>query len=190
MLTPLFPNVAPWDAFELANFCRDNAVDMLVIPMNWLSPPAEPPTTTSASGEEPSHPVEPPEDPEAPSESNLNYWAARLVPLHDPTPRYSTAPSTSTSTPIPGSGSGSGKDGEGKEVVFVACNRIGEEEGKSQRLFLQARVFLWTYYTPSIHHHSDESYTFRERWRLTKVRRLQIYRNELCHDCLQHTFPN
>lgn len=134
-LTPHFPNVAPWDAFELANFCRDNAVDMLVIPMNWLSPPAEPPTTTPASGGEPSHPEEPPEDPEAPSESNLNYWAARLVPLHDPTPRYSTAPSTSTSTPIPGSGSGSGsgsgKDGEGKEVVFVACNRIGEEEGKS-----------------------------------------------------------
>ncbi|ADV24796.1 protein N-terminal amidase [Cryptococcus gattii E566] len=121
--------IAPWDAFELANFCRDNAVDMLVMPMNWLSPPAEPPITTPASGEEPPRPVEPPEDPEAPSEANLNYWAARLVPLHDPTPRYSTAPSTSTSTPIPGSEPKSGREGEGKEVVFVACNRIGEEEG-------------------------------------------------------------
>jgi hypothetical protein len=23
---------APWDAFELANFCKDNKVDMLVVP--------------------------------------------------------------------------------------------------------------------------------------------------------------
>ncbi|WWC97394.1 hypothetical protein V866_004273 [Kwoniella sp. B9012] len=97
--------VAPWDAFELANYCRDNAVDMLVVPMNWLSPPAEPPEVT------------PEEDPESPSESNLNYWAARLQPLHDPVPGYTT-PRNEVADPI-----------GGKEVVFVACNRVGTEEG-------------------------------------------------------------
>ncbi|WWC85581.1 uncharacterized protein L201_000445 [Kwoniella dendrophila CBS 6074] len=97
--------VAPWDAFELANYCRDNAVDMLVVPMNWLSPPAEPPEET------------PEEDPDAPSESNLNYWAARLQPLHDPVPGYTT-PRGEIADPI-----------GGKEVIFVACNRVGTEEG-------------------------------------------------------------
>ncbi|GFZ43747.1 hypothetical protein JCM24511_01467 [Saitozyma sp. JCM 24511] len=96
--------LAPWDAFELANFCKDNKVDMLVVPMNWLDPPGEPPE------------VEAPRDPQAPSESNLNYWAARLTPLHDPTPGYSSPPAL--------------EDPQGgKEVVFVACNRVGEEEG-------------------------------------------------------------
>ncbi|WRT63449.1 uncharacterized protein IL334_000354 [Kwoniella shivajii] len=97
--------IAPWDAFELANYCRDNSVDMLVVPMNWLSPPAEPPNET------------PEEDPQSPSESNLNYWAARLQPLHDPVPGYTT-PRGEVSDPL-----------EGKEVIFVACNRIGTEEG-------------------------------------------------------------
>ncbi|KAK4686105.1 protein N-terminal amidase, partial [Tremellales sp. Uapishka_1] len=96
--------LAPFDAYELANFCRDNSVDMLVVPMNWLDPPAEPPN------------VAPEQDPEAPSEHNLNYWVARLSPLHDPTPGYS-----STSTPTASSSA--------KEIVFVGCNRVGEEEG-------------------------------------------------------------
>lgn len=60
--------------------------------------------------------MEAPRDPQAPSESNLNYWAARLTPLHDPTPGYSSPPAL--------------EDPQGgKEVVFVACNRVGEEEG-------------------------------------------------------------
>ncbi|ODN75755.1 hypothetical protein L202_05766 [Cryptococcus amylolentus CBS 6039] len=98
--------VAPWDAFELANFVRDNAVDTLVVPMNWLDPPAEPPNE------------DPPQNPLQPSISNLNYWAARLTPLHDPAPGYSP--------PFHSEG-GEGK--EGKEVVFVTCNRVGEEAG-------------------------------------------------------------
>ncbi|WVR03299.1 hypothetical protein IAU60_000290 [Kwoniella sp. DSM 27419] len=97
--------IAPWDAFELANYCRDQSVDMLVVPMNWLTPPAEPPNDRS------------PEDPQSPSESNLNYWAARLQPLHDPTPGYAT-PGGELEDPV-----------GGKEVVFVACNRTGTEEG-------------------------------------------------------------
>jgi protein N-terminal amidase len=46
-----------------------------------------------------------------PSESNLNYWAARLAPFHDPAPAYGP-----TATPA-------------KELVFVACNRTGTEAG-------------------------------------------------------------
>lgn len=75
--------------------------------MNWLDPPVEPPNVAE------------PQDSEAPSESNLNYWAARLLPLHDPTPTYST-PKPDTDVEI---------DTNSREVVFVGCNRIGTEEG-------------------------------------------------------------
>ncbi|RXK37312.1 protein N-terminal amidase [Tremella mesenterica] len=97
--------IAPWDAYELATFCRDNKVDMLVVPMNWLDP--EPPADS------------PPEDypiqnPDEPSKHNINYWLARLSPLHDPSPGYEAGPIVA---------------GEGKEVIFVACNRVGEEKG-------------------------------------------------------------
>jgi hypothetical protein len=71
--------------------------------MNWLDPPAEPPN------------VAPEMDKEAPSEHTLNYWAARLTPLHDPAPGYFAAPSD-----VEG----------GKDVVFVGCNRVGTEEGR------------------------------------------------------------
>jgi protein N-terminal amidase len=74
--------------------------------MNWLQPPSEPPSEES------------PVDPEAPSESNLNYWAARLTPLHDPTPGYETTMTERAEPRL------------GKEVVFVACNRVGLEEGQ------------------------------------------------------------
>ena len=78
--------------------------------MNWLDPPAEPPETAVS------------QDPESPSEANLNYWTMRLTPLHDPTPRYSwTRPPSSVDPPA------------GKDMVFVACNRVGTEEGKFSR---------------------------------------------------------
>ncbi|KAL7421847.1 hypothetical protein Q5752_003618 [Cryptotrichosporon argae] len=103
--------IAPWDAFELATFAKQNSVDTLVVPMNWLDPPAEPPTEDDADGDDVPAP-----DPLAPSVSNLNYWAARLTPLHDPAPSYAA---DTGGLPVPGS----------KEVVFVACNRVGVEEG-------------------------------------------------------------
>jgi protein N-terminal amidase len=49
--------------------------------------------------------------------STLNYWAHRLMPLHDPAPGY-TPDGTKEVQP-------------GKDVVFVACNRVGTERGKS-----------------------------------------------------------
>lgn len=82
--------------------------------MNWLDPPVEPPS------------VPPPQDPLAPSESNLNYWAARLTPLHDPTPDYGlTDPA-----PLISSAPRAGEPSQGKEVIFVGCNRVGTEEGE------------------------------------------------------------
>ncbi len=80
--------------------------------MNWLEPPAEPPEVDV-----------PPQDPEAPSMSNLNYWAARLTPLHDPAPGYVSPAPTDREEPKPGG-----------EVVFVGCNRVGTEEGMSELL--------------------------------------------------------
>lgn len=92
------------DSFYV-NHQRRKLPGLTIFRMNWLQPPSEPPSEES------------PVDPEAPSESNLNYWAARLTPLHDPTPGYET---TMTERAEPKMG---------KEVVFVACNRVGVEEG-------------------------------------------------------------
>lgn len=81
--------------------------------MNWLDPGEQENDSDSEDDED----DVPRRDPEAPSESNLNYWAARLTPLHDPAPSYS-APAQAPEEPSPH-----------KEVVFVAANRVGTEEG-------------------------------------------------------------
>ena len=73
--------------------------------MAWLNPPAEPPN------------VEPEFNPSEPSEHTLNYWAARLQPFHDPTPKYHPELNATS------------VEKNSKEVIFVACNRIGTEEG-------------------------------------------------------------
>jgi protein N-terminal amidase len=78
--------------------------------MNWLQPPREPPDDAAAVAE-----AENSTD-EGPEMSTLNYWAHRLNPLHDPSPGYSAS---------------AGPEGQsgGREVVFVACNRVGTESG-------------------------------------------------------------
>ena len=83
--------------------------------MNWLQPPQEPPDDDSAIEEVTNFASEGPEL------STLNYWAHRLNPLHDPSPGYSA--STGTANPS-----------RGKEVVFIACNRVGTESGTSTML--------------------------------------------------------
>jgi protein N-terminal amidase len=121
--------------------------------MNWLDPPAEPPN--SSTGELDTD--VPPQDPQSPSMSNLNYWAARLTPLHDPAPGYGEAlagtgvmdapTALAGAGDVAGAGEGTGGTGAGvsgteaagsgqkqksapDEVVFVACNRVGTELGK------------------------------------------------------------
>lgn len=74
--------------------------------MNWLEPPQEPPDDAEAIREAAN-------DSDGPEMSTLNYWAHRLMPLHDPAPGYHSEAESS-----------------GKEVVFVACNRVGTESGK------------------------------------------------------------
>ncbi len=69
--------------------------------MNWLDPPREP-------GDEV-------EDTDGPEESTLNYWAHRMTPLHDPSPSFEVAEVNQVESET--------------EVVFVACNRVGVEEG-------------------------------------------------------------
>ena len=76
--------------------------------MAWLQPPIEPPDDT------------PTRDLLAPSEPTLNWWAGRLQPLHDPAPGYDSPTLV--------------KPASGKEVIFVACNRVGTEEG--ERVYL------------------------------------------------------
>lgn len=83
--------------------------------MNWLDPAEQSDSSDEDSGDEGERP--PRHDPEAPSEPNLNYWAARLTPLHDPTPVYDSAPTDDASPKTV------------KDVVFVAANRVGTEEG-------------------------------------------------------------
>lgn len=87
--------------------------DTLVVPMNWLEPEFDESDLSDEEREE----LENLKGPEHPCLSNLNYWAARCAPLHDPSPEYSGPPE--------------GREGnEGsKEVVFVAANRSGVERG-------------------------------------------------------------
>lgn len=94
---------APWNSFELATYVASVDADVLVVPMNWLDP-----------DENLSHDSDSESDEEdmahrdfmaEPSASNLNYWAARLTPLHV------------------------GAKAPRKDVVFVAANRCGTEEG-------------------------------------------------------------
>lgn len=84
--------------------------------MNWLDP-GEDTDTSDEDVSDGEGGVVRRFDPEAPSESNINYWVARLTPLHDPTPVYDLL---------------RGNDADPKavkEVVFVAANRVGSEDG-------------------------------------------------------------
>lgn len=89
--------------------------------MNWLQPPQEPPDDPVAAIEAAAV------DDDGPELSTLNYWAHRLMPLHDPAPGYRD----SVAEP--------GTEPRGKEVVFVACNRVGTESGE-QALLLTLHV--------------------------------------------------
>lgn len=92
--------IAPWDAYELAKFASAQRADVIAMPMNWLASEQAP---ESSEKEDES-------DNDGPSMSTLNYWAHRLMPLHDPAPSYAT-----------------GGDEGGRRVTFVACNRTGRE---------------------------------------------------------------
>lgn len=58
----------PFEDCELASFCSNNNVDLLVMPMAWLLPKDEQQKSTENA---------------APSLSTINYWAMRCRPLFD-----------------------------------------------------------------------------------------------------------
>ncbi|CED82967.1 Carbon-nitrogen hydrolase [Phaffia rhodozyma] len=114
--------LSPWDAYELSRYAQKHSVDTLVLTANWLDPPA--PTDPPPTGSELEDKEEEDEkdSPDGPSFSTLNYWAHRLMPLHDPPP------------PPPGifleeTSERDEREVLQKEVVFVCCNRVGLEEG-------------------------------------------------------------
>lgn len=104
--------LAPWNAYELSGFCRRVGTDTLVLPMNWLEPALDDDDWSEDERAE----LAAAQGPEQPCLPNLNYWAARCAPLHDPAPTYSDMENAPE-----GQGQGA------KEVVFIACNRTGVE---------------------------------------------------------------
>lgn len=60
----------------------------------------------------------------------LNYWAARMTPLW--TDKVSIHSKMSQNN----------DPGEGQETIVVVCNRVGDENGKSGRPFLDFRALL------------------------------------------------
>lgn len=108
--------LAPWNAYELSGFAKRVGADTLVVPMNWLEPELDESDLSDEEREE----LENLKGSEHPCLSNLNYWAARCTPLHDPSPGYAAEDGGDA----PGEGGGGGE-----EVVFVAANRSGEERG-------------------------------------------------------------
>lgn len=131
--------IAPWNAYELATFVKSVQAETVVLPMNWLEPELD--EDEEDMSEEERMEVERLKGGESPCLPNLNYWAARLSPLHDPSPLYSRDDGGVSEV---GSGAGrarqggegnGGRGGSGdgqsgdKSVVFIACNRTGTERG-------------------------------------------------------------
>ncbi|EPQ30989.1 uncharacterized protein PFL1_01178 [Pseudozyma flocculosa PF-1] len=63
---------APFEAYELASFCRRERVDLIVVPMAWLLPASD------------SSLFEQQRKDRGPSTSSIQYWALRCAPLFDP----------------------------------------------------------------------------------------------------------
>ncbi|PWY99725.1 carbon-nitrogen hydrolase, partial [Testicularia cyperi] len=93
-----------FEACELASFCVEQDVDLLIVPMAWLLPSDETSDAASAvSG------------PAKPSLSTINYWALRCLPFFDPTQSNAKA---------------SGQSSDAKPKYLLTANRTGTE-GKS-----------------------------------------------------------
>ena len=115
---------APWNAFELATHVASVDADVLVVPMNWLDPDENLSHDSDSSSDE--EDIAHRDFMAEPSAGNLNYWAARLTPLHV----------------------GAAK-GRRKDVVFVAANRCGTEEGTT--FVGTSAVMLLTADPPKVH---------------------------------------
>lgn len=119
--------------YELAEHCVKNNTDILILLNSWLDSgiPDDGDRIAEEDGEE----VGEREETTGSDWHTLNYWAARLWPLwrKDAQRRVGVA-----SAGVDGGGDVDGNEqGEEKsahETIVVACNRTGEENGKSPYL--------------------------------------------------------
>ncbi|CAD6892918.1 unnamed protein product [Tilletia controversa] len=96
---------APFEAFELASFCRQHNVDILALPTAWLLSSDQ--NDNEAGGSDGS--------PDEPNMRTVEYWASRCKPLYTaPSPPSSDSPSTGS---------------RGRRTIFIAANRTGTEQG-------------------------------------------------------------
>ena len=101
----------PFETCELASFCVQRNVDLLVVPMAWLLPKDE-------HEKQQTH-----QEKSAPSLSTINYWAVRCLPFFD-LQRPSSSPSksaTASTDPVAGATT------ENKTRYLVTTNRTGTE---------------------------------------------------------------
>ena len=103
----------PFDYCELASFCVQRDVDLLVMPMAWLLPKHQEPRVDSS-----------------PSLSTINYWAMRCLPFFNPQ-TASTQPSSSA-TAVGDAAVGDAAVGDANPLsskmrYLAATNRVGTE---------------------------------------------------------------
>ncbi|SPC62771.1 related to NTA1 - Amidase [Ustilago sp. UG-2017b] len=98
----------PFDYCELASFCVQRDVDLLVMPMAWLLPKHQEPRVDSS-----------------PSLSTISYWAMRCLPFFNPQ-TASTQPSSSA-TAVGDAAVGNANPLSSKMRYLAATNRVGTE---------------------------------------------------------------
>nr|CDI54480.1 protein n-terminal asparagine amidohydrolase [Melanopsichium pennsylvanicum 4] len=105
----------PFEKYELASFCAQKDVDLLVMPMAWLLPKDEKEKIIDKDKAETEH---------KPSLGTINYWAMRCMPLFNPqgTPSHAA---TTISSNHPSHG------GAPKTTYFIATNRAGTERSST-----------------------------------------------------------
>jgi protein N-terminal amidase len=99
-----FRFTAPFEAYELASFCVEHDVDLLVMPMAWLAPSDERHQLESDQAAAPPQP----------SLSTINYWALRCKPFFQP-PKPPVPPAEL------------GEDRLHKQRYLITANRVGRE---------------------------------------------------------------
>lgn len=103
-----FRFTAPFEDYELASFCVEHDVDLLVMPMAWLAPSDE---RHQLESDQAAAPLQP-------SLSTINYWALRCKPFFQP-----PKPSVSPSVPL----SELGEVRLHKQRYLITANRVGRE---------------------------------------------------------------
>ncbi|KAK0552840.1 hypothetical protein OC845_001508 [Tilletia horrida] len=73
--------IAPFQAYELANFCRSHSVDILAMPMAWLLSKEQAENGEVEEGDESSNAPPGEQDDSSPDINTISYWAIRCQPF-------------------------------------------------------------------------------------------------------------